>query len=48
MIRKPLNFVLGILCGFCCIVNIFYRRDPFVMCITLSATLLNFAEAFTR
>jgi len=46
MIRKPLNFVLGVACGFCCIVNILCHRDAFTMCITLFATLINFTEAF--
>lgn len=41
MIKKPINFVCGIWCGMCFIINIVNGRDAFVLLISALATALN-------
>ena len=46
MIKKPLNFVCGIWCGMCLVINIVNGRDAFVLLISALATAVNFMIAW--
>ena len=41
MIKKPLNFVCGIWCGMCLVINIVNERDAFVLLVSALATVVN-------
>ena len=43
MIKKPVNFAVGVFCGMCFIINIVNRRDKFTLTITAIATVSNIA-----
>ena len=41
MIKKPVDFAIGVFCGMCFIINIVNQRDTFTLTITAFATVLN-------
>lgn len=41
MIKKPVNFAIGICCGVCLVINIINGRDAFVLLINAFATVSN-------
>lgn len=41
MIKKPLNFSIGIVCLLCFVINIVNHRDMFTLIITALATAIN-------
>lgn len=43
MIKKPINFVIGICCGVCFVIQLLRGRDDFVLAISAIAALTNIA-----
>ena len=41
MIKKPVNFVCGIWCGMCLVINIVNGRDAFVLLVSALGTVVN-------
>lgn len=41
MVKKPVNFAIGLFCGMCFIINIVNGRDAFALFISAFATALN-------
>lgn len=46
MIKKPFNFVIGIVCLSCFVINIVNGRDMFTLIITALATVTNIFIGF--
>ena len=42
-IKKPVNFVIGIICGLCFVINIVNGRDMFALFISAIAASVNIA-----
>ena len=43
MIKKPVNFAIGVFCGMCFIINIMNHGNTFTLTIAAFATVLNIA-----
>ena len=48
MIKKPLNFAVGIFCLLCFIISIVNRRDEFVVLLSAFAAAGNIFIGFTE
>ena len=48
MMKRPFNFVCGIICGICLLANIIMEKGLLVIIVALIATIVNFMVAFTE